>query len=224
MLSALSGCGKNNVSEQNIGEAGKSTENSIVEQSETTEEETFTEAPLDISKPDDIAKIGTPFLSPFEDGNMYYTIDDCKVYQTLEEAGLEKEDFIEPYSNYADRQYWGLSSYILEDGSIEDTHQLLILDLTIKNESAMGHNKKDEFGLGGLVLFGGDPANMYCMSYFKEAGKANQEQSLHFKLGQGEEMHTQIGYFVRKDDMDSLVGIINKNEERFMEVYFEVTE
>lgn len=181
-----------------------------------------------VEKPENIAKVGTPFASTLNIGNLYYTIDKTMIYDSATDAGLKQEDFIYPYNVYDGKYaeycdtYNKISDYVKDDGSLDENNQLVILDITIRNEDAEGLVKKNVFHINNLCLYGENPASCYEVAYFSEAGKENAEQLYHYILDQGQEIHVQVGFLVLKEDINSLVGVINKNEYKELEVYFEI--
>lgn len=220
----LSGCNSYNP----IKQVGGVEQAGIFEGKEDTiEEETMEEIPIDITKPDDIAKFGVPFLSPFYNGNLYYTINKCTLYQNVADAGVVKTGFWDPFTNRNGKigdDYAGISNYFDADGKVIDCYDFVLLDIHIKNENATAYDIKYEFLINELVLYGGNPAKSYDMVYFADAYKTNEEQPFHYYLEPGEEMDTQVGYFVMKEDVASLVGIENQSADHVLETYFEVME
>lgn len=171
---------------------------------------------------EDVIKIGTAFEDGWTKG-VYLTINKSNVYQNVEDAGLKIEDFIYPYNTYMNPDdsdvYKILSDYVKEDGSIDEKSELLILDITIKNESGVGWENPDVFNIGGLIIIGGSPANDYHPAYFGEAGKADSNQPFFYELKQGEELQTKVGYLVLKKDMENLIGVFRTAEPQ---IYYEV--
>lgn len=194
-----------------------------VGQEETAQGETMPMPEVEKSDDEeDVYKIGTSFEDGWTEG-LYLTINASNVYQNIEDAGLKSEDFIYPYNTYMNPEdrdvYQIMSDYIKEDGSIDEKSELLVLDLTIKNESGVGLENPDIFNIGHLILIGGSPASDYYPAYFTDAGKADPNQLLYYELKQGEELHTKVGYLVLKKDMDNLIGQFRIGESS---IYYEV--
>lgn len=208
----LSGCNSQPLDQVGTNKTGNM-DTTISEEITETEEDAEVVESLEIDRTDDIVEVGTTFNAPFVEGNMYYTINQSDIYENLKEAGIKKEDLIFPYNLYASwdikEQYHEISDYVLEDGSIVDSHQLVLIDITIKNENAMGIIKKNEFLISDISLYGGEPVTQYNIVYFGEAGKVDAEQPLHYELKQGEELRTKIGFFVMKEDAKDLIGKTN---------------
>ena len=166
---------------------------------------------------------GESFDDPLVNGKLSYTVHASQVLQDTGEAHLTKEEFLEPHNIYSTwemgEKYRGLSDLIDENGKIVETHRLVMLDFTIRNDSALGDVKKTEFNINNLSLFGlvkEEPLTHYPVAYFGEAGKiAGSDQPLHYVLAQGMEMRTKIGFFVLKEDIEdkSLIGIVGLNSE-----------
>jgi hypothetical protein len=169
--------------------------------------------------------LGEPGRNPHvQQGNLFYIIEKSGVYQSIKECGLNENVFLFPSNTYsldeAGEQlratYREMSDYIHEDGSVVDTHRLIVLDITIRNENALGNPKKKEFNIYDFGLLGGKPTNTYYMSYFSEAGKiAGSDQPFHYNLEQGKEIKAQIGFFVLKEDVEKkmLVGVNGMGSE-----------
>ncbi|HIT89644.1 MAG TPA: hypothetical protein IAC41_04400, partial [Candidatus Merdenecus merdavium] len=148
----MSACGKQSFSsESNLSETEISVngESNKIEINETSEVEQF----------------GASFLDPFVDGKLIYTIQSCNIYETLEEAKIEENVLIEPHSTYFSQdigeQYQTISDFINEDGSIVDTHQLVVLEMQVKNEDAIGIIKKNEFNISNISIRGGENVSQY---------------------------------------------------------------
>lgn len=178
-------------------------------------EETETVEPLVIDKTVDAVEVGDAIKDTFYDGDMYYTVNDSNIYQNPEDAGIAVENLHMPYNLYASQDikegYREVSDYILEDGSIVESHQLLVLDITIKNESALGLEKKIEFSINDISIWGGEPVTQYNIVYFGETGKLeDSDDPFYYEIKQGQEIKTQIGFLILKEDLNKkdLVGKI----------------
>lgn len=141
------------------------------------------------------------------EGSLFYTIEQCRVYQNINQCELKSEDFYHPcnvyYPDAVEKEYTQVSDCIKEDGSIEEKHQLVLLDITVENEDAVGPIKKNEFTIYNISLVGGNPNNNYYAVYFSEAGKTgDSEQPFYFEIEQGQERNLQLGFFVLKEDLD----------------------
>lgn len=188
-----------------------------LEQSSTNDvDEEVSLEPIIIDDTVKVVKSGTAFKDPFVEGNLYYTVDESKAYQDLTQAGIEKEALIAPHNLYHSQdmgeRYQKISDFIQEDGSVVETHQLIILDVTIRNENALGLTKKNEFNIVDLSLYGGNPVTRYYIAYFSESGKVDEAQPLHYELEQGQEIKVQLAYLVLQEDVESLVGMINETQ------------
>lgn len=165
--------------------------------------------------------------SPLHEGTLNYRITDCQLYQSFEEAGISLSDsdlglVIEnlyyelPFEDY--EQYQRLSDYITPDGSVIDAHRLVVLDLNIQNVDAVGIEKKNEFRINNIALYGGEgeEVSVYYPAYFSEAGKVdpgNEAHVFNYILEQGEEMDVRLGFIVLEKEVESLKGVIVPGEE-----------
>lgn len=244
MLGMLAGCGKKEeqvVKQETAGVTEEVTTKEEVTEEITTEAEHQEQskmvmidgemveipAPTVIEKPENIAKVGERFETIFDEG-LYYTIDKAVFYDNLEDAGLRKEDMRRPENGYEGEKYnlgekyLELEDIVKEDGSLDSAFNLLVLDVTIKNENAVGMMEDGIFLINSLELYGGEPVTRYGVAYFSEQGKADSEQIWHYTLQQGEELNTKVAFFILKEDVNDLVGIVNKNEYGENETYFEI--
>lgn len=231
MVLALAGCGnkKTQIAEEKSQEVVTTMSEAVTTEKDRgsrTEEATMKEIPLEIIIPDDIAKFGEPFTSVFPDGNLYYTIEKCVMYDNVADAGVVKTGFLNPFSG-ADfvpgDDYSGITDYIDAEGNVSDKYYFVLFDIHIKNENANSYSDKYEFRLDeDIVLYGEHPETPYYVTYFTEAYKANKERPMHYILEPGEELDTQAGFFVWKDDIENLVGIMNASADHNCEKYFEV--
>lgn len=161
-------------------------------------------------------------VSPYEEGTLNYSITDCQLYKSLQEAGISQSDlgYVENMYFAAEdaEKYNGLSDYLTSDGSIVESHCLLVLSLNIKNVDAVGVEKKDEFNIYSIVLYGGknEEVSVYFPVYFSEAGKVDpgdQAHAFHYKLEQGKNMDVRLGYFVLEKDVESLKGAFEGTDQ-----------
>lgn len=160
---------------------------------------------------------------PFCEGTLNYRITDCQVYQSLQKAGISQSDLTDyveiMYSSAEDAEkYRELSDYLTSDGGIADTHRLLVLSLNIQNVNAVGLEKKDEFNINSILLYGGEneDVSVYSPVYFSEAGKVdpgNEAHIFHYKLEQGENRDVRLGYFVLEKDVESLKGAFGGTDQ-----------
>lgn len=184
-------------------------------------------APTVVEKPEDIAKAGEAFETIFDEG-LYYTIDKAVFYDNVEDAGLKREDMRRPENMYEGEKYnlgekyLELEDIVKEDGSLDEAFKLLVLDITGKNENAVGMENDCVFLINSLELYGGEPVTRYGVAYFSEQGKADSVQIWHYTLQQGEELKAKVAFFILKEDVNDLVGIVNKNEYGENETYFEI--
>lgn len=159
---------------------------------------------------------------PFCEGTLNYRITDCQLYQSLQEAGISQSDLsalANMYSSSEDtQQYQDLSDCLTPDGGIADPHRLLVLSLNIQNVDAVGVEKKNEFTIYNVVLYGGEneEVSVYFPVYFSEAGKVDPEDQahvFHYKLEQGKSMDVRLGYFVLEKDEESLKGAFEGTDQ-----------
>ena len=159
---------------------------------------------------------------PFCEGTLNYRITDCQVYQSLQEAGISQSDICDPANMYSSsedsQQYQEFSDYLTPDGGIVESHRLLVLSLNIQNVDAVGLEKKDEFLINSILLYGGEneDVSVYSPVYFSEAGKVdpgNEAHVFHYKLEQGENMDVRLGYFVLEKDVESLKGAFGGTDQ-----------
>lgn len=170
-------------------------------------------------KSDEGVELGRTFKSPFVEGNLYYTVSHTGIYQNLEEAGISMEEVIMPYNTYGSQELWGeymeVSDYIDEKGEVTETHCLVVLDIHVENEDAVGMFKKNNFAINSLCLYGGDPVTQYYPAYFSEAGKVEPEQPFHYVLEQGQEMDVRLAYLILEEDLQDLEGKVSDSETEF---------
>ncbi len=174
---------------------------------------------IEIKDTPDVGQLAEPFLDPFVEGKLSYTVQSCNSYTTLTEANVEKDMLIEPHNTYFSQeigeQYQIISDFVNDDGSIVDTHEFVVLEMKIANEDAVGLIKKNEFNISSIALRGGKNVSQYNAAYFSEAGKANINQPLHYTLEQGNRLDVRIGYFVLKEDMKNIVGAVSDSDVQF---------
>lgn len=236
LLLSMAGCEKEEQHAKQTTENDEFTEEVAVTEAKHQElskivmvdgKEVMIAAPTVIEKPEDIAKFGESFETTFDEG-LYYTINKAVFYDNLKDVGLTREDLSYPENLYEGEKrelaeiYNNLEQYVKEDGSVDEDFRLLMLDVTIKNENAVGIMKDNVFMMNSLTLYGGEPVTRYGLAYFSEMGKLDSEQIWHFSLQKGEELHVKIGYLILKEDVNDLVGIVNKNEYKYHETYFEI--
>lgn len=174
---------------------------------------------IEIKDTTDVGQQTEPFLDPFVEGKLSYTVQNCNSYTTLEEANVEKDMLIEPHNTYFSQEigeeYQTISDFVNDDGSIVDTHEFVVLEMKIENEDAVGIIKKNEFNISNIALRGGENVSQYNAAYFSEAGKTNMNQPLHYTLDQGNSLDIRIGYFVLKEDMENVVGAVSDSNVQF---------
>ena len=161
-------------------------------------------------------EMGEEVRDPFEEGNLYYTVYDTKEYTSLEEASIPVEKMIMPYNTYGIKQMWGeytqISDYVGEDKMVKTPHHLMVLDIHIRNQDAIGMLRKNEFMINNICLYGEKTKTVYYPAYFTKAGEVDKEQVFHYELEQGQEEEIQLGYFVLEEDLEKVVGKINETK------------
>jgi hypothetical protein len=174
---------------------------------------------IEIKDTPDVEQQREPFLDPFVEGKLSYTVQSCNRYTTLAEANIEKDMLIEPHNTYFSQdigeEYQTVSDFVNEDGSIVDTHEFVVLEMKIENKDAVGIIKKNDFNISSIALRGGENVSQYNVAYFSEAGKASMDQPLHYTLDQGNSLDIRIGYFVLKEDMENIVGVVSDSDVQF---------
>lgn len=174
---------------------------------------------IEIKDTPDVEQQKEPFLDPFVEGKLSYTVQSCNSYTTLTDANVEKDMLIDPHNTYFSQemgeQYQTVSDYVNMDGSVADTHEFVILEMKIENEDAVGLIKKNEFSISNIALRGGENVSQYNVAYFSEAGKTDVKQPLHYTLDQGNSLYVRIGYFVLKEDMENIVGAVSDSDIQF---------
>ena len=113
-------------------------------------------------------------------------------------------------------QFQKVDDYVNQDGALNDKFSLIILDMTIKNDDAVGMTKKNEFTVSNIALRGGENVSQYNVAYFSERASVNSEQPLHYSLEQGDSKDVKIGYLILKDDMENMVGVISDSDIQFI--------
>jgi hypothetical protein len=160
------------------------------------------------------------FTDPFVDGTLTYELKECNIYENLNDAGITSSELLEPhntfYSQEIGEQFQSVDDYVDSDGTINEEFNLVILDITIKNEDAVGMTKKNEFTVANIALRGGQNVSQYNVSYFSEASSVDPEQPLYYKLEQGNSITVKIGYFILKDDMENMIGVISDSDVQFL--------
>jgi hypothetical protein len=201
----MSACGKQNIGKkENVSDIATVTEksNSIV-----------------IYNSSKIKKKNASFRDPFVSGNLNYKVIGCDTYETLQDAKVERDMIQEPYnvysSNEVGQKYQKISDFVSDDGRVTDSHVFLVLNIRVQNKDAVGIEKKNEFTVSSFSLRGGDDVNQYNISYFSDANKVNADQPLHYKLEQGKSIDFKLGYFVQKEDLKNLVGVISDSDVQF---------
>lgn len=115
-------------------------------QGESEDTEVFPVEELTLGNSSDPVAVETTFKDPFVEGNFYYTIKNTDIYTSLEQAGIDEEELIMPYNTYGSQELWGeygeISDYIDETGIVIDNHQLVVLEINLRNEDAEGLFKK----------------------------------------------------------------------------------
>lgn len=214
IIALLSGCGADSQVQGSLSDVSSKESVDETEMSSDADAELTESVHPDLSP--DAVEAGTAFQDPFVEGTLWYTVEDCSTYQDISQAGIEQTALTVPHNLYSSQdlgeQYQTISDYIQEQGIVTDTHRLVVLDITIRNEDALGLFKKNEFNILDLCLYGGKPVSQYYAAYFSEAGKANREEPFYYVLEQGQEIRVQIAYLVLKDDMDNLTGMINETQ------------
>lgn len=172
-----------------------------------------------IKDTEDTIKLQNTFADPFVDGTLNYTIQDCMVYKNLSDVGIDMDALMEPHNIYYSQdigeQYQTIKDFVTEDGRIVDSHELVVLNVKIQNENALGLIKKNEFTVSNIALRGGENVSQYNIAYFNQAGMLDKEQPLHYQLEQGKTMEIQIAYFVLKEDVENIVGVISDSDVQF---------
>lgn len=183
------------------------------------DDEVIEDEPYVKKEQEELVGLNIAFASPFEKGTLNYIIKGRKVYQNINEAGIDKSllnkiNNIYPISSDLYCKNLQVSDFVNEDGDIVENHQLVVVDLEIQNIDAVGMFKKKEFTISSLALIGGEET-VYNPVYFSEGGKVDPEDFFYYSLEQGQSMDVQLGYFVLKEDMKNLVGVIvNEGNER----------
>jgi hypothetical protein len=173
-----------------------------------------------IQDSEDTVEKNTVFTDPFADGTLTYELKECNIYDNLNDAGITTSDLIDPhntfYSQEIGEQFQSVEDYVGSDGTINENFNLVILDITITNEDAVGMVKKNEFSVANIALRGGQNVSQYNVSYFSEASSADPEQPLYYELEQGNSITVKIGYFILKDDMENMIGVISDSDVQFL--------
>lgn len=213
-IALLSGCGSSLLEQGNSG--NKSLEKETDNTDMSSDEEVEQAEPIILDESSDAVKLGTAFKDPFVEGSLFYIVEDSKIYQDLNQAGIEQDALIAPHNLYSSQDigenYQEITDYVQENGIIIDTHRLIVLTITIQNKDALGLFKKNEFNISDISLYGGNPISRYYIAYFSEARKADMDQPFHYTLEQGKEIKAKIAYLVLKDDVDNLVGMTNETQ------------
>lgn len=203
----LSACGTTTsiggkTSEAVVDEAGQSDANKIM-----------------IKDTKDTIKAQDTFADPFVDGTLNYTIQNCMVYKNLSDAGIDVDELIEPHNIYYSQdigeQYQTIEDFVTEDGKIVDSHELIVLNVEIQNENAVGMIKKNEFSVSNIALRGGEDVSQYNIAYFSQAGILDKEEPLSYQLEQGKSMEIQLAYLVLKEDVENIIGVISDSDVQF---------
>ena len=169
----------------------------------------------------DTIKAQDTFADPFVDGTLNYTIQNCMVYKNLSEAGIDVDELIEPHNIYYSQdigeQYQTIEDFVTEDGKIVDSHELIVLNVEIQNENAVGMIKKNEFSVSNIALRGGESEDVsqYNIAYFSQAGILDKEEPLSYQLEQGKSMEIQLAYLVLKEDVENIIGVISDSDVQF---------
>lgn len=202
----MTGCSGNN--EQ--GSSGEIIADNLQKMEEKVDSEAVTKDTVDGK---------SSFADPFVEGTLSYTVESCNVYQNLKDAGIAESELLDPHNIYHSselgEQYQKVGDFVKDDGSIVETHQLVVIDLKIENQDAVGMVKKNEFLLSNINLQGGENAAQYNPAYFSEAGKVDAEQPFYYTLEQGQTLEAKLAYLVLKEDMGNLVGIIRDTDVQF---------
>lgn len=185
-------------------------------QDEDASEEAY---PNEIMDADEIEEAKEPFKYPISSGTLTYQVKNCRIYDSIADAGIEEKDVIRPENIYADPkkkyEFQNRSDYIGEDGSVLGGHVFVTVDFKIENVDAVGMKKKKEFSIYNMNIWGGDPVNNYRPAYFSEAGKVDNEQLFYYSLEQGRSLDVQVGYLVLKEDTENMVGVIENAGVQF---------
>lgn len=172
-----------------------------------------------IKDTEDTIKPQNTFADPFADGTLNYTIRDCMVYKNLSEAGIDADKLMEPHNVYYSQdigeQYQTIEDFVTEDGKIVDSHELIVLNVEIQNENAVGMIKKNEFSVSNIALRGGENVSQYNVAYFSQAGIVDKEEPLCYQLEKGKSMEIQLAYLVLKEDVENIVGVISDSDVQF---------
>ena len=173
-----------------------------------------------INDKEDIISKNIEFNDPFVNGKLTYKLNGYSIYDNLNEAGLTESDIIEPHNTFylqdIGEQFQKVDDYVNQDGALNDKFSLIILDMTIKNDDAVGMTKKNEFTVSNIALRGGENVSQYNVAYFSERASVNSEQPLHYSLEQGDSKDVKIGYLILKDDMENMVGVISDSDIQFI--------
>ena len=87
--------------------------------------------------------------------------------------------------------------------------------MEIENKNAVGMIKKNEFNVANFALRGGENVSQYNISYFDKASILDPERPLYYNLEQGKSIDVRIGYFVKEDDIENMVGVISDSDVQF---------
>lgn len=167
----------------------------------------------------EILNLPKEFSDPFVEGNLCYSVSSCKTVQKLSDADIKKKDLLSPHNVYGSQdtgeKYQKADDYIEKKGNISASHVLVVLELEVKNRDAVGIEKKNEFNVANISLYGKKTSSQYHVAYFSEAGRDDLEQPLHFKLEQGKSMHIRLAYFMLKEDAEQFFGMISDSDVQF---------
>ena len=142
-------------------------------------------------------------------GTMKYTVTGYKELNNIKDANLTIDDIINPCNNFANvsdlEKYTDVSNYISDDGQMAQDCTFVLLNMKVENVDAVGLEKKNEFNITNVCLYTPEPISRYYESYFSE-GQDDDATACNYTIEQGETKNIQIGFFVLKKDIDSLIG------------------
>ena len=167
----------------------------------------------------DIKEKDVSFNDPFVEGQLIYELEDCNIYDNLSDAKISVDDMMDPHNVFYDQEmgekYQTVNDYIESDGKIKNQFKLVVLDMEIENKNAVGMIKKNEFNVANFALRGGENVSQYNISYFDKASILDPERPLYYNLEQGKSIDVKIGYFVKEDDIENMVGVISDSDVQF---------
>lgn len=167
------------------------------------------------------------FQHPFMEKNMklQYTYLGAEILNNPLENGYNISDMKFPFTKYpaeckANENFRSLEDYMDEEGNVNSEYTFLVLKFEAYNDNAVGIDSPNEFYVNaislaqpGLENYDYDSGTLpefivYDIAYFS-LHSSDEKSYLRYMLQQGERKNFELGYFVRKSDIENNMLVLS---------------